>query len=107
MVGRLRPGTRRFTLVRGLVADWVPPGSTLRALEERQVRRVGGTRAIDVDVRVIAATHLDLAEAVRTRAFREDLYYRLNVVPIELPAFRSTSLNDMLPVSRGMNDGWT
>ena len=64
-------------------------GKLLRALEERTIRRVGGTRAISIDVRVIAATHVDLAAAVTRREFREDLYHRLNVVPIELPALRS------------------
>jgi len=64
-------------------------GKILRALEERVIRRVGGTRAIPFDVRLIAATHVDLAGAVRRREFREDLYYRLNVVPIELPALRA------------------
>jgi len=64
-------------------------GKILRALEERVIRRVGGTRAIPFDVRLIAATHVDLAGAVRRGEFREDLYYRLNVVPIELPALRA------------------
>ncbi|GAC1476961.1 MAG: sigma-54 dependent transcriptional regulator [Gemmatimonadaceae bacterium] len=64
-------------------------GKVLRALEERTIRRVGGTVSIPVDVRVIAATHLDLVGAVQRGVFREDLYYRLNVVPIELPPLRS------------------
>ena len=64
-------------------------GKLLRALEERSIRRVGGTRAIAIDVRIIAATHVDLASAVARREFREDLYHRLNVVPIELPALRA------------------
>jgi len=64
-------------------------GKLLRALEERSIRRVGGTRAITIDVRVIAATHVELAAAVARREFREDLFHRLNVVPIELPALRA------------------
>jgi DNA-binding NtrC family response regulator len=64
-------------------------GKLLRALEERTIRRVGGTRAIAIDVRVIAATHVELAAAVARREFREDLFHRLNVVPIELPALRA------------------
>ena len=61
----------------------------LRALQERRIDRVGGVHPLDVDVRVVAATNVDLAEAVRSGSFREDLYYRLNVIPIHLPPLRS------------------
>ena len=63
-------------------------GKLLRVLEERRTRRIGGTTTSPVDVRVIAATNVNLARAVRRGQFREDLYYRLNVVPISLPALR-------------------
>jgi len=60
----------------------------LRVLEERQLERVGSTETIEVDVRVVSATHRDLEEAIEAGQFREDLYYRLKVVEIELPPLR-------------------
>jgi DNA-binding NtrC family response regulator len=63
-------------------------GKLLRVLEERTLRRVGGTKTIPFDVRVIAASHVDLKSAVGRGEFREDLWYRLNVMPIELPPLR-------------------
>jgi DNA-binding NtrC family response regulator len=60
----------------------------LRALQEREIERLGGVRTIPIDVRVLAATNVNLRTAVRAREFREDLYYRLNVVPIHVPPLR-------------------
>ena len=60
----------------------------LRVLQERRFERVGGAEPIEVDVRVIAATHQDLEKLVKDGKFREDLYYRLNVIPIDLPPLR-------------------
>jgi DNA-binding NtrC family response regulator len=60
----------------------------LRFLQERTIDRVGGSKPIEVDARVICATNLDLAKAVREGRFREDLYYRLNVLSLRLPALR-------------------
>lgn len=61
----------------------------LRALQERKIRRVGGTEEIQVDVRVIAATNQDLKKRIEEGKFREDLYYRLNVISFEMPPLRS------------------
>ena len=60
----------------------------LRAIQERTVRKLGGTSEERVDVRIISATHQDLAERVRQGSFRQDLYFRLNVIPIQMPPLR-------------------
>jgi len=67
----------------------------LRVLEERRVRPLGGNREIDCDVRIVAASHRDLGEAVREGKFRDDLFYRLNVIQLALPPLRDRG-NDIL-----------
>src|SRR6266700_4226162 len=68
----------------------------LKVLESKTFRRLGGTREITVDVRLIAATHRDLGEEVRAARFREDLFYRLSVMPLRLAAVRDRSRDDRL-----------
>jgi transcriptional regulator with GAF, ATPase, and Fis domain len=72
-IGDLTPGTQ---------------SKLLRVLQEKTLQRLGGKETISVDVRVVAATHRDLETAIREKQFREDLYYRLNVVAITLPPLR-------------------
>ena len=68
----------------------------LKVLETKTFRRLGGTKEITVDVRLIAATHRDLVAAVKQNTFREDLYYRLSVMPLQLPALRERTREDRL-----------
>jgi DNA-binding NtrC family response regulator len=71
----------------------------LRALQEREFERVGGTQPLQVDVRVVATSNRNLEQALRTGLLREDLYYRLNVIPLHLPPLRDRR-EDILPLAR-------
>ncbi len=76
----------------------------LRVLEEKEITRVGGSRSIPVNARVIAATNRDIAEEVRKGRFREDLFYRLNVFPIHLPPLRER-MEDVPPIAARLLEG--
>jgi two-component system response regulator HydG len=94
--GAIKERRGRFELAHGgtLFLDEVAdiPASVqirlLRVLQEKEIERVGGERTIKVDVRIISATNRDLTEAVAKGAFREDLYYRLHIVPLRIPPLR-------------------
>ena len=88
-IGRFEQANRG-TLFLDEIGDMSPGTQVklLRVLQEKSLQRLGGQEAIPVDVRVLAATHQDLEAAIRQKQFREDLYYRLNVVSLVLPAVR-------------------
>lgn len=81
-------------------------GKLLRVLEDKRVRRLGSVRDTEVDVRVIAATHVDLYTAAADRTFRQDLYYRLSVLPIHLPPLRDRG-EDILLLANSFLDAFT
>ena len=69
----------------------------LRVLQESEIQRLGGSKPVPIDVRIIAATNKNLADMVKQGAFREDLYYRLNIIPIEIPPLRDRK-EDIIPI---------
>ncbi|MFQ5883438.1 MAG: sigma-54-dependent transcriptional regulator, partial [Candidatus Methylomirabilales bacterium] len=90
------------------VGDMHPPtqAKLLRVMEEKSFKRLGGTRDIHVDVRIIATTNRELSQQVSEGAFREDLYYRLKVVPIFIPPLRERP-EDILPLAKHFVDRYT
>jgi transcriptional regulator with PAS, ATPase and Fis domain len=76
----------------------------LRFLQENQFERVGGEHTLSVDVRIISATNKNLKEAVKKGSFREDLYYRLNVIPIHMPPLRERKIDIPLLIERFLQE---
>ena len=95
----------RGTLFLDEIGDMNPnlQSKLLRILQERQFERIGGIKTIKTDIRVIAATHQDLKRAVQQEKFREDLYYRLNVIPIKIPPLREHKSDIPLLVHHFLN----
>lgn len=95
----------RGTIFLDEIGDIAPAIQTklLRVLQEKTIKPLGDTKSIQVDVRVIASTNRNLKEQIRLGAFREDLFYRLNVLPIELPALRERPEDIPLLVSHFLN----
>lgn len=75
----------------------------LRVLQDQQVTRIGGTEPVKIDVRILAATNRDLLDMVEHKQFRQDLYYRLNIVPIHIPPLRERR-NDIIPLAKRFLD---
>ncbi len=103
-IGRIEQA-ERGTLFLDEIAEMSPAVQSkfLRVLEEREFQRLGGTRGIRADVRVVAATNRDLTDAIARGQFREDLYYRLNVFQIAIPTLRERS-EDILPLAESFLD---
>ncbi|MDD5722876.1 MAG: sigma-54 dependent transcriptional regulator [Syntrophales bacterium] len=99
--GAIRGRKGRFELAQGgtifldEIGDMSPSlqVKVLRVIQEKQFERVGGVNTIDADVRIITATHQDLEKAVAEKRFREDLFYRINVIPITLPPLRERAVD--------------
>jgi two-component system NtrC family response regulator len=83
------------------IGELAPPLQVklLRFLQDRKIERVGGTQPIDIDARIVAATNRDLKKDMENHLFREDLYYRLKVVPLEMPPLRDRK-EDIIPLAR-------
>ncbi len=93
------------TLFLDEIGDMSPTlqGKLLRVLQDREIRPVGGNQSVKVDVRVVAATNCNLREKIEAGAFREDLYYRLNVIPIHIPPLRERP-DDIPPLAHAFVD---
>jgi DNA-binding NtrC family response regulator len=81
---------KQGTIVLDEISEMAPPSQAklLRVLQEREIDRVGGSRPVPIDARVVAISNVDLKQAVSTGKFREDLYYRINVIPLTIPPLR-------------------
>ncbi|HIP54700.1 MAG TPA: sigma-54-dependent Fis family transcriptional regulator, partial [Sulfurimonas autotrophica] len=73
----------------------------LRALQEKEVRRLGSSKSIKIDVRIISATNANLDEKIKNGEFREDLYYRLNTIPLHIPPLRERK-DEILDIAQAM-----
>jgi len=78
----------------------------LRALQEKEIHRLGGTKTIKIDIRVISATNANLLESIKNKTFREDLYYRLNTIPINIPPLRER-VEEIIPIAEKYLKGFS